>query len=127
MYLNEDLHNKLVEDFKLIIDYLEENVASKIVNKCEFQIKNFDIGIYPIKSQKKHWFKIKENDYYFTIKEYADIFYAEDTSVSYDLFDGINDEVLYEFIYNWEFIKERCNVCLKSAKDVEDHINNFNI
>ena len=124
MYLNEDLHNKLVEDFKLIIGYLKENVASKIIKPCRFKLDHLNIIIFPIKKNDKRWLSIEEFSCYFTIKEYNDIFYSESGGECFDLFAGwdgttdYSDEYLYKIVSNWGGIKERCDVCLNQQKNI---------
>lgn len=129
MNLNKEQHDKLVENFKSIIDYLEKNVILKIITDVYFCLDNsIDVSIAPISNNRKYWIMIRKNNAYFTTKEYPDIFFVDELNGHiFDLFDGTKDDILYSFIENWDFIKERCKVKIDDTKRINNNINNFSV
>ena len=125
MHLDKEHHDKLVEDFKMIIDYLQNNVVSKIITSVNFQLhNNIKVHIFPSKTGKC-WITITRNGNYFTI-ENSDIFTTV-KGVSFNLFDGYNDDILYQFISCFDFIKERCEAGVEASKEIKNEIDDFSI
>ena len=126
MHLDKEHHDKLVEDFKMIIDYLQNNVVSKIITSVNFQLhNNIKVHIFPSYNRTdKGWITITRNGNYFTT-EHSDIFTTE--GVGFNLFDGYNDDILYQFISCFDFIKERCEVGIEASKEIKNEIDDFSI
>lgn len=127
--LSKNEHEKLVENVKLIFDYLKTHIVPNIEREIKFNISNkINFFIYPC---EKHCFTIVRTDSAskYIMREDISSFISEkdstDTQIMYDI--TYDDDLMLNLIKNWSELKLICTKAVSEDSQLRKLINNFKV